>query len=88
MNRLARFHVPYPNRFVEGARNDEVRLGVKIDAEDEVGVAAESFDAFGGACSPNAEGAVVRSGADVGGVGGPGQVGDAVGVTDEAGNLG
>lgn len=82
---LPSLDVPNPNGLVERPRNDLVRLGVEVDTEDEVGVATEGFDAVGGACVPDADGFVVGGGADVVGVGGPGEVGDAVGVADEVG---
>lgn len=80
--------LPNTNRFIEGARDDEVGLGAEVDAEDAIGVALEGLDvggiAGGGACVPDAEGAVVGGGADVVGVGGPGDIGDAFGVAEEA----
>lgn len=79
--------VPDAEAPVERAGDDEIRTRVEVDAEDEVGVAAEGLDAVsgGGEGVPDAEGAVVGGGADVVGVGGPGEVGDAVGVAGEAG---
>lgn len=83
---LAGLDLPNPNRLVERAGDDEVRLGVEVHAEDQVVVTAEGLDALagGGACVPDAEGSIVRGGADVVGVGGPGEVGNALGVTHEA----
>lgn len=81
-----RLDVPNPDRLVEGTGDDEVGLGVEVDAEDEIGVAAKDLDALagGGADVPDAESAVVGGGAEVVGVGGPGEIGDAFGVADEA----
>lgn len=78
-----RLDVPNPNGLVERAGDDEVGLGVEVDAEDEVGVALEGLDAVLGASVPYAEGAVVGGGGEVVGVGGPGEVGDAGGVAGE-----
>lgn len=43
-------------------------------------MASKGFDGLAGASVPDAESAVVGGGADVVGVGGPGEVGDAGGV--------
>lgn len=51
-------------------------------------MAAERFDGVGGGSVPNAEGFVVGGGADVVGVRGPSDVGDAFGVAGEMGDLG
>lgn len=82
--------LPNTHRFVEGAGDDEVGLGIEIDAEDAVGVAAEGLDALagGGAGVPDTEGPIVGGGADVVGVGRPGKVGDAVGVAEKAAEKG
>lgn len=82
VHRLPRLDVPNPNGVVEAPGDEEIGLRVEIDAENPIRVAAEDFDALGGADEPDAEGAVVGGGADVGGVGGPGEVADAVGVAD------
>lgn len=82
---LPSLHLPNPNRLIEGAGNDVVRLRVEVNAENGVGVAAEGLDTVASAGGvPDAEGAVVGGGADVVGVGGPGEVGDAVGMAGEA----
>lgn len=88
VHRLPRLHIPNPDRAVEPAGDDQIRLGAEVDAEDPVGVALERLDALGGACGPDADGTVVGGGADVGGVGGPGEVADALGVAGEAGDRG
>lgn len=62
---LPRFHVPNPNRLIKRSGDDEVGMNTEIDTEDKIGVAAKGFDALGGACVPDAEGFVVRGGADV-----------------------
>ena len=81
----AGLNIPDPNGLVEGAGDNEVGLGVEIDTEDQVGVAAEGLHAFSGLGVPDAESEVVGGGADVVGVGGPCQVGDAAGVANKAG---
>lgn len=83
---LPGLHLPDTNRFVEGTGDNEVGLGIEIDTEHKAGVTAEGLHALagGGACVPDAEGTVVGGGADVVRVGGPGEVGDALGVTKEA----
>lgn len=82
MYRLPGQNIPNPNGLIERSRDNEVRLRAEIDAEDKVGVTAEGFEALGGEGVPDAESAVVGGGADVVRVGGPGEVGDAVGVAD------
>lgn len=37
------FHVPDAHALIEGAADDQVRLWVEVDAEDKVGVTAESL---------------------------------------------
>lgn len=85
LDALAALDVPDPHSLVEGTGRDAVRRRVEVGAEDEGDVAAEGPDAaVGGLVDvPHAEGAVVRGGADVVGVGGPGEVGDALGVAGE-----
>lgn len=71
MNTLARLHLPNPNRFIKGARDDVIGLGVEVDTENDVGVSTEGFNAVavsGGASIPDAEGAVVGGRANVVGV--------------------
>jgi hypothetical protein len=65
MNTLPSFHFPNSNGFIERTRNDEIGLRIKIDAENDVYVATESFDTVTGVGVPNTEGAVVGGGADV-----------------------
>lgn len=86
----SRLHIPEPNRLIKGSRDDQIRLGVEVDAEDEGGVAAEDLDAFegGGSDVPDAESAVIRSRADVVGIGGPSEIGDTLGVAGEGGEEG
>lgn len=88
MQTLPSLHLPNTHRFVERPRHDQIRLGAEVHAEDQIGVALQGLDvggvAAGGACVPDAESAVVGGGADVVGVGRPGQVGDALGVAGEA----
>lgn len=88
VHRLPRLHIPNSDRVVEPTGDDQIRLWTEVDAEDPVRVALEGFDALGGACVPDAEGAVVGGGADVGGVGGPGEVADALRVAGQAGDWG
>lgn len=45
LDALAALHVPDLDRLVEGAGDNEIGLGVEIDAEDEVSVAVEGADA-------------------------------------------
>lgn len=82
VHRPPRLHIPNPNRIVEGSGDNQIGLRIEIDAENPIGVALERLDALGVAHEPDAEGAVVGGGADVGGVGGPGEVADALGVAD------
>ena len=42
---LPRLHVPYPHRLVEASADDQVRLWVEVDAEDEVEVTHQCFEA-------------------------------------------
>lgn len=79
-----RLHLPNPNSLIERARDDVIGLRVEVDAENCVRVAAEGLDAVAAGGVPDAEGAVIGGGADVVRVGGPGEVGDAFGVADEA----
>lgn len=80
---FASLHLPDSDSFVEGARDDEIGLGVEVDAEDVVGVAAEDFEALErGTGVPDADSAVVGGGRDVVWVGGPGDIGDATEMAD------
>lgn len=86
MNTLARLNLPNPNCFIEGTRDNVIRLRIEIDTENDVGVATEGFNAVtagGGASIPDAESAVIGSRTDVVRVRGPSEVGDAIGVTGE-----
>jgi len=72
--------VPNPEGFVEGAGDDEIGLGIEVDAEDHAGVALEGLNAIARVDVPDAEALVVRSRADIAGVGRPREVGDALAV--------
>lgn len=82
MNTLACLNLPDPNRFIKRTRDNEIRLGIKVDAENDVGVATEGFNAFTarGASIPDAEGSVVGGRTNVVRVRGPSEVRDAIGV--------
>jgi len=66
--------VPNPEGFVEGAGDDEIGLGIEVDAEDHAGVALEGLNAIARVDVPDAEALVVRSRADIAGVGRPREV--------------
>lgn len=85
VERAAGLGIPNPDGLVEGAGDNEVGLRVEIYTEDQVGVAAEGLDAFSQLSVPDAESEVVGGGADVMGIGGPCEVGDAAGVANKAG---
>lgn len=86
MKAFPRLHLPNPDRLIKRTRNNEIRLRIEIDAEHKIGMATQGFDAFtsGRTGVPDAESAVVGSGANVMGIGRPGEIGDAFGVADEA----
>ena len=88
MQTFPSLHLPNTHRFVERPWHDQIRLGAEVHAEDQIGVPLQGLDMGGvaasGACVPDAESAVVRRGADVVGVGRPGEVGDALRVAGEA----
>lgn len=76
-------HVPNPDGFVEGAGNDEIGLGIEVDAEDHAGMTLEGLHAIARGDVPDTEALVVRSRADIAGIGRPREVGDALAVAAE-----
>lgn len=75
---LPALHIPNSDRLVKGARNKQVGLMVVVEAEDVVGVAGEGFDKASSSNVPYAGGFVVGGGGDIPGVGGEGEVGEAL----------
>lgn len=72
------FDVPNTHCFIERTRDNHVRLRIKVDAEDIVGVAVEGFDQRTSGNVPETERFVVGSRNKEPGVGGEGDVGDAL----------
>ena len=91
LDRLQTFpslHLPNMHRFVERPKHGHIQSGAEVHAKDQIGVALQGLDVGGvvggGVCIPDAESAVIRGGANVVGVEGPGKVRDALRVAGEA----
>ena len=77
-------HIPNPNALVQWPGHNVAWLGIEIQTEDCDRVVAENLHAIAPGGVPDADGLVFRGRTNIMRVWGPGQVGDALGVADEA----
>lgn len=85
--RLAAAYVEKTDRFVKGTRYDNVALGIVIDAEDVVFMATKGLDAILRLDVVDSDRFIIRGGADVLGIGRPGEIGNALKMSCESANL-